>query len=459
MPAVETPPSAALTRGQLALAMVLLASINAFGFIDRVIIALVAEKIKAEFFLSDLQIGLLGGTAFAVVNAFASVPIARMAERFSRATVTAGFLLLASLFTALAGVTTSFLQLLACRVGMAAGNAATEAPPHSMISDMYPAERRASAISLFMLGVPVAALLGSFLGGAIAEYFGWRNTFVFFGVLGTAIALAALLLLKDPGRRATVSGSGAKLGTWQVLGLMYASKAVRYVTIGVSCTSLGIFGVNSFMPAFFSRGFGLDAAQAGLLFGLVSGIASMAGTLVGGYGSERLARVDRRWLLGFPALGLVLGTPLFVLGLANDSLLIAVPMMLAGCSVFFTAMGPAIATLHGSLDSYSRATGSALFLLIVHFIGQGLGPPLVGIASDTASGILYGGPNFAAECAGAAAQLAGSACAAASAGGLRISMALFTSFFFLGALLLYLGARAGHRTACAKRQVSAQFHP
>ena len=105
MPAVETPPSAALTRGQLALAMVLLASINAFGFIDRVIIALVAEKIKAEFFLSDLQIGLLGGTAFAVVNAFASVPIARMAERISRATVTAGFLLLASLFTALAGVT------------------------------------------------------------------------------------------------------------------------------------------------------------------------------------------------------------------------------------------------------------------------------------------------------------------------------------------------------------------
>jgi MFS family permease len=123
VPAVETPPRAVLTRGQLALAMVLLVSINAFGFIDRVIIALVAEKIKAEFFLSDLQIGLLGGTAFAVVNAFASVPIARLAERFSRASVTAGFLLLASLFTALAGVTTSFLQLLACRVGMAAGNA------------------------------------------------------------------------------------------------------------------------------------------------------------------------------------------------------------------------------------------------------------------------------------------------------------------------------------------------
>src|SRR5690606_24162666 len=129
-------------------------------------------------------------------------------ERFKRTYVTAGFLLLASAFTALAGTTVSFFQLVLCRLGMAAGNAATEAPPHSMISDMYPPEKRASAISVFMLGVPVAALLGSFLGGAIAEAFGWRNTFLFFGVTGGLIALLCLVFLKEPPRQSAPLGAG-----------------------------------------------------------------------------------------------------------------------------------------------------------------------------------------------------------------------------------------------------------
>lgn len=434
-----------MTRKQLTIAITLLASINAFGFIDRVMIALIAEKIKVEFLLTDLQIGLLGGTAFAVVNAIASIPIARMAERYNRAHVTAGFLMLASIFTALAGATVSFFQLFLCRCGMAAGNAATEAPPHSMISDMYPPEKRASAISLFMLGVPVAALFGSFAGGAIAEYFGWRNTFVFFGVMGGLIALLCFVFLKEPERRAAPTGeSMRKMGTWEVMRILLGHRALRYVTFGVSCISLGSFGVNTFLPAFFSRNFGLDAAQAGLVFGLVSGIAAFCGTLLGGFGSEYMARRDRRWLLGFPALGTLIGVPLFIIGLTSGSLAIAVPVMLVGCFSFYTAMGPAVATLHGSLDSFSRATGSAIFLLIVHFVGQGVGPPLVGIVSDTVSGMIYGGGNFAVECAGAAAQVPGSACADASARGLRYAIAIFATFFLWGGLLLYLAARANH---------------
>ena len=139
-----------MTRNQRAIALLLLASLNAFGFIDRVVIALVTEKIKAEFRVSDLDIGLLGGTGFAVINALAAVPIARLAERNKRSYVTAGFLLIGSAFTALMGLCANFTQLLAARLGMAVGSAATEAPPHSMISDLYPPEKRASAISLFM---------------------------------------------------------------------------------------------------------------------------------------------------------------------------------------------------------------------------------------------------------------------------------------------------------------------
>jgi predicted MFS family arabinose efflux permease len=436
-----------VTRQQVGIALFLLAALNAFGFIDRVVVALVAENVKAEFAVTDLEIGLLGGTAFALVNTFASVPVARLAERMKRAHVTAAFLMIGSLFTAFAGLTASFGQLLACRLGMAAGSAATEAPPHSMISDMVPPEKRASAISLFMLGVPVAALLGSFAGGSVAQSFGWRGTFLLFGVMGGAISLLCFAFLREPPRQTHAEAQGPKSGTLHVAAVILGSPALRSLALGVSLVSLGSFGVNTFLPAMLSRDFGLDAGQAGLAFGLISGIASFVGTLSGGFLSERLARRDRRWLLGFPALGSMLGAPLFVAGAASDSLMVAVPLMLIGSCSFYTAMGPAIATLHGSLDSFSRATGSALFLMVIHLIGQGLGPPLVGLVSDSISAALYAGGAFAADCAGAAAQVPGSACAAASAAGLRYAVMAFSGCFPIAGLLLLRAASGARQTA------------
>lgn len=435
-----------MTRNQRAIALLLLAALNAFGFMDRVVVALVAEKIKAEFLVSDLDIGLLGGTAFALVNTLASVPIARLAERFRRSWVTASFLMVGSAFTALMSATVNFTQLLAARLGMAVGSAATEAPPHSMISDMYPPEKRASAISIFMLGVPVASLLGSFLGGAIAENYSWRDTFLAFGIAGAVVSLLCFAFLKEP-QRHTVEGD-ARPSAWHVLKILFGRLNLRFLLAGVACISLGSFGVNTFLPAFFSRSFELDAGQAGLAFGVLSGVASLVGTLMGGYVSEWLARRDQRWLLGFPALGSVVGAPLFVLGLISGNLAVALPVMLVGSFFFYTAMGPAIATLHGSLDSFSRATGSAMFLLIVHLIGQGAGPPLVGFVSDLGSSLTYAG-NFAHDCAGAAAQVPGSACAAASAWGLRTAIALFALFYVAGGILLYLAARAGWKASKA----------
>jgi predicted MFS family arabinose efflux permease len=434
-----------VTRQQIGVALFLLAALNAFGFIDRVVVALVAEKVKAEFAISDLDIGLLGGTAFALVNTLAAVPVARLAERFKRSHVTAGFLMLGSLFTALAGMTASFGQLLTCRLGMAAGSAATEAPPHSMISDMVPPDKRASAISIFMLGVPIAALLGSFAGGAVAQAFGWRQTFLLFGVMGGAISLLCFAFLKEPPRRHRAQEDGPRPGTLHVVRVMLRSTAIRYLVLGVSFVSLGSFGVNTFLPAMLSRIHGLDAGQAGLAFGLISGTASFVGTLSGGYVSEYLARRDRRWLLGFPALGSVIGAPLFMLGVSSGSLAVAVPLMLVGSFSFYTAMGPAIATLHGSLDSFTRATGSALFLMVMHLIGQGFGPPLVGLVSDSISNALYTGGSFAADCAGAAGQVPGSACAAASASGLRYAVMAFAGFFLVAGTFLYLAARADYR--------------
>lgn len=430
-----------MTRKQIGVALLLLASLNAFGFIDRVVVSLVTQQLKAEFSLTDTDIGLLVGTGFAVVNAVVAIPIAWLAERFKRSHVTAAFLLAGSLFTAFAGMATSVVQLLICRLGMATGSAATEAPPHSMISDMVPPERRASAISIFMLGVPVAAIIGSFAGGWIAQNYGWRTTFLVFGALGLFVSLLCFAFLKEPERK-TVR-AGAKPGTLHVIGVMLRSRTIILLTLGACFISFASFGVNTFLPALLQRVYGLDTAKAGLTFGLISGIASLVGTLAGGYASEYLAKRDPRWLLGFPALGSFIGAPLFIIGLSSDSLALAVPLMLIGCFSFYTAMGPCIATLHGSLDSYTRATGSALFLLVMHLFGQGLGPYLAGHFSDTFAAMLYAG-QFALDCAGAAAQIPGSACAAASAAGLRYAVMTFAAFHFVAGTLLYFAARAAN---------------
>jgi len=432
-------PGKNMTPANRRIALFLLTAIYGFGFIDRIAIALVAQQIKADFGISDFEIGLLGGTAFAVVNTFAALPLAWAADRYPRKWVAAGSLFVASGFTAICGVATSFAHMLAARLGMAAGSAGTEAPPHSMISDMYPPEKRASALSLFMLGVPVSALVGSSIVGAIAASHGWRATFFVIGGIGLVIALLAFLLMREPARQ-DVAEQHARIGLKQLLAILFGDRCVRHIVLGMAIISLGMFGVNTFLPAFLSRNYGLDVGQAGMTFGLLTGIASAIGTIAGGFGSEWLARRDPRWLLAVPGIGAIIGTPIFVLGLMQDALPLAFALMLAGSLFFYMAMGPAIASLHGLLDSRSRATGSALFLLIMHLTGQGFGPPLAGFISDAVSAWAYGAPGFAAHCAGTVGQIAGSPCASAAATGVRYAIACFGIFYIWSGLHLLRAA-------------------
>jgi predicted MFS family arabinose efflux permease len=443
---VRRPMSVAARR----ITLVLLIVTYGFGFVDRVVIALVAQGLKADFGLSDLEIGLLGGTAFAVVNTLAIVPIARLAERFPRKIVIAGSLFVGSVCTAACAATTSFAQLLVARLGMAIGAAGTEAPSHSVISDMYPAARRASALSLFMLGVPIASIAGSFAGGSVGQAYGWRATFLLFGLLGIAVSVLGLFLMREPARSDVSVTDGAAGGPslTAVAKRLWSAGHFRFILFGTALVSLASFGVNTFLPAFFSRSYGLGAGDAGLAFGLVAGIASAVGSLVGGFGSERLARGRPERLMLLPGLGLLVGAPLLMLGVTRDGLVAAVPIILVASIFFYTAMAPAIAATHALLDSTSRATGSALFALFIHLIGQGVGAPLAGFLSDRFAGWVYGAGDFARECAGAAAQIGGSACAAASSAGLRYTIICFAAIYLLGAIsyLLAVGRMRGDRT-------------
>lgn len=431
-------------------ALFLLATIYAFGFIDRVLIALVAEQMKAEFSISDFEIGLLGGTAFAVVNALATIPIALLAGRFSRKWITALALAIASAFTALCALAGSFMHLLLFRLGMAGGSAGTEAPAHAMISDMYEASKRPGALSVLMLGIPIASIVGATLGGTLAQHYGWRTTFATIGLMGIAISALALLLVREPPRgapeEAGVEALASTGGPWDMFVTLLRDPCLRQLLIGTCIVGLAVFGVNTFLPAFFSRSHGLNAAEAGLAFGMLTGIGSLVGTLLGGYGAQILSRRDPRWLVAFPGVGAILGAPIYVLGLMQSDFYLAFPIMLVGSFFQFMVMGPAIAAIHNVLEARHRAMGSAIFLLVLNFIGQGLGPPLAGLISDTASAIAFGAGDFAVQCAGAARQVAGSACAAAGASGLKYAIIAFAGLYVWSGLhLIWGGLRRGGR--------------
>jgi predicted MFS family arabinose efflux permease len=426
-------------------ALIALATIYAFGFIDRVLIALVAEQLKADFAISDFEVGLLGGTAFAVINALATVPIAFLAGKVSRKWITGVALVIASAFTTLCAFAGSFAHLLVLRLGMAAGSAGTEAPAHAMISDMYEASKRPGALSILMLGIPIASLVGSTLGGSLAQQYGWRTTFAVIGLLGLGVALLALAIVREPPRGQQQEPAHEALratgGPLNMFATLLRDRCLRHLLIGTCITGLAVFGVQAFLPAFFSRAHGLDAAEAGLAYGILSGVGSFLGTVLGGYGAQVLGRRDPRWLVAFPGVGSIVGAPIYALGLVQPEFAIAFPILLLGTVFQFMIMGPAIAAIHNALDAQHRAMGSAVFLLVLNLIGQGLGPPLAGFVSDLASASAFGAGDFATQCAGVAGQVAGSACAAAGAQGLQYAILAFATLYVWAGLHLIHGGR------------------
>ncbi len=416
----------------------LLTAMYGFGFTDRVVIALVAQDMKTDLRISDFQIGLLGGLAFALVNTLAALPLARLSERCRRTTIVGVSLAVGSAFTMICAGAMSFWQMLFLRMGVGIGSAGTEAPAHSIISDLYDRGRRSSAIAVFSLGVPVASIAGAYVSAKVGHNYGWRATFLVLGAPGILLGLLGLALMIEPPREAAVGDEPAP-PLRSVIARLWGDSGFRHLLAGASLVSFASFGINTFLPIFMVRNYGLNVADAGLSFGLIVGIASGLGTLLGGFGAERLARRDARWLLRAPALGFVVGAPILMAGVAQATASSGIVLLFLGSFFFYTWMGPAIATTHGLLDSRTRASGSALFLLVIHFVGQGLGPPAIGFASDTMAASLFNRGNFATICAGASGN---PACVAASAGGIRYAMMLFI-LVYLGAAILFIRAARG----------------
>lgn len=455
----------AYSRGYLIWAMVVLTAIYTSNFVDRTILTVVQQPIKEELKLTDQQLGLLGGAAFAVLYSTLGVPIARLAEHRSRKTIISIAVVIWSVMTALCGTAGGYAPLFAFRIGVGVGEAGASPPSHSMIADYFPAHRRSTALAVYSIGINLGVLIGAAVGGWLAKSFGWRAAFVWVGLPGLVLAALAQFTLREPPRghsdaaerppqladTGEVADPPAAPTLWTVVRHLAARRAFLHNAWATTLVSFAGYGIGQFAVVYFIRQFHMGLAQAGLMFGLIGGVAAGFGTLAGGLLTDLGAKRDARWYVWTPAIALCFAAPLYFLGYSAATWPVAIGFLALAAVLHYTYLAPSFAVMHNMTSPRMRATGTALLLLVLNLVGLGLGPWLVGLGSDMfASHIfhaaLLNGGDFAHACpggrapAGSAPALA-AACAHASAQGVRDAIRTCLLVFLWGAAHYALAAK------------------
>lgn len=367
-----------------------LLTVYIFNFLDRQIVTILAEPIKRDLGLSDTQLGLLTGLAFALFYALLGIPIARYADRptSNRVGLISVSLILWSGMTALCGMAQNFTQLLLARVGVGVGEAGCTPAAHSLISDMVPEERRASAIAFYGLGIPIGGLIGMILGGFLADTVGWRKAFLVVGLPGVALAAFVWMALREPrhGSIAVALRTGApiaaRLGTGAALREVLGSRAFVLLAIAASFAAFLSYGKGVWAAIFFMRTHGLSASQTGLWLGLWLGAAGVFGTYAGGWLADRFGRVNRRHILTAPAIGMAIAAPLLFLGYSMTDWRLALAFMVVTTVLNAAYYGPTYALAQQLVRPQARATATAIMVFAQNLIGLGLGPLFFGMMSD-----------------------------------------------------------------------------
>ena len=418
----QEPPVAESTRYRWTV-LVMLTLVYTFNFIDRQILVILQEPIKADLGLSDAQLGLLTGFSFALVYVTAGIPIAWLADRANRRNIVAASLAFWSLMTAMSGLVQNYGQLLVARLGVGVGEAGGTPPAHSMISDYFPPSSRGTALSFYSMGIYIGVLFGFAAGGWIAENFGWRNAFFVIGIPGILYAFAVLWVVKEPKRGhfdPAGAGAPAQSSLSETMAGLRRRPTFWYLSVGCAFSAFISYGNGNFMPSFLMRNHGLSLTEVGVILGLISGLSGAAGTFLGGYMADRLATRDMRWYLWIPILGgLSAMIPAYYTLLGENTTFI-VAAMIPSQILSALYLGPCIATCHNLVSPGMRAMASAILYFVLNLIGLGLGPLTVGILSD-----FYAEP-FGDD-------------------NLRYAMASVLSIGFLGVYFLWMGTRSLNR--------------
>ena len=357
------------------------------NFLDRQILGILAGPIKKELALSDSQVGLMGGLAFAVLYSTLGIPIAWLADRSSRRRIIAYALGLWSGFTALCGLATGFWQLFLARIGVGIGEAGGVAPAYSMISDYFPKEQRARALSVYSLGIPIGSGCGILFGGLIAHAINWRYAFLIVGSAGLLLAPILRATVKDP-HRGGVDAAGAPVAKvaapafLDVLRLVARKKTFWLMAFGAAMSSVCGYGVAFWLPSFFQRSMHLSLVDTSWFYGAITFFGGCIGILGGGVIADKLGRRNRSAYPLIPAIAFMIAMPCFFAAVNTSSMWLAFPLFLVPTALNLAWLGPVLTSVQHLVPAHMRTTASAMFLLINNLLGIAVGYYYFGAVSD-----------------------------------------------------------------------------
>ena len=355
-----------------------------FNFIDRQILAILAPAIRDELLLSDTQIGALSGVAFGIFYATLGIPIARLADRYSRVSIISICLSIWSLMTAFSGLATNFIQLLIARIGVGIGEAGGSPPSHSLLADYFAPGKRATALGIYALGVPVGILFGNLAGGWIGEIFGWRQAFFLVGIPGIILAIILKLTVKEPPRGYSEEkpADTSTVPFRTVLKTMWGFKSFKYISLGAGTQAFVGYGAIAWMPSFLVRAHDLSIGEVGTALGLIIGLFGGIGTLLSGVIGDKLGAKNVKYYMLVPAYGFLIAVPAGAAVFLVDELYLVLAIYTIPVFMVNLYTGPTFAMTQSLAPLAMRAAASALLLFIINIIGLVFGPTTVGIISD-----------------------------------------------------------------------------
>lgn len=355
-----------------------------FNFIDRNIISVLLQPIKLDLNLTNTQMGLLTGFAFALFYTLAGFPIARLADRTSRKSVIAVGLGLWSLMTAASGFAQNYTQLLLARMGVGIGEAAGVPPAHSLISDYFPKNERARALSIFSLGIFVGLMLSFVAAGWMAENYGWRFAFVAVGLPGLLLALLVQFTIDEPTRGAmdqapiTIRPTPLKIALSTIL----SDRAFLLAAFGGAFIAYANYAVVAWGPSFLTLVHGLGVSEAGATLGPILGLFGAIGMLLGGYFGDKIGQGDPWKSFAVPFVATALSIPCLLIFFFSKSLMIGLASYSLGVILINMHLAPVFALIQNIMAPQTRATSSAIFLIMVNILGVGSGPFVTGLIFD-----------------------------------------------------------------------------
>lgn len=357
-----------------------------FNYLDRQILSIVAQQVKADLLLSDAQLGVLGGIAFALLYCTMGVPLGLLADRKGRTRIIAAGLVVWSGFTALCGAAGNFLQLFLARLGVGVGEAGGVAPSYALITEYYPPERRARALAIYSLGVPLGSAAGALFGAQITALIDWRAAFYVLGIAGILAAIPFVLLVRDKATEQDIT----RQSSFAVLATLMRKPVFWLISLGTAAGGIGGTGMLFWLPSLLQRSYGLSLVEAGQFVAAQLLIASTAGMMLGGILGDRAGQHDRGSYARIPAWAFLLCAPGFALALANGAITPLFILLIVPFALAFVWNGPVIMAIQHVVAPQDRSAASACFLLVVNLIAFGLGAPLIGVASDAMSVIFAG---------------------------------------------------------------------